>query len=1112
MFKQTKLARNIQQYLWASLALTLPSISSTQAQESQTAEPAEETEIISVTGVRSSLRDAAFLKKNASQIMDAISAEDIGQLPDNNIAEALQRVTGVQIGRDDTGAGAGFQVRGLSQNRVEVNGQSMASSDGSRTGSFANVDSALFKAIEVYKSPTADMVEGAIGATIRLKTFQPLERKNGFVNINAQGTEDSLAQDKGGKLSIAAMDNWELESVGAVGALLNVSYEKRFAETHEMKTAWSPAISNQLLNNEFLDGTLTEQALADDGTYRDKTSTDVNIPFSVFRPEDIGFRRLAFEQDNLSIDSTIQWQPSEDLEFTLFGQVSQFERGNIGQEIKYGTRHQKNAILDHDLVATSRDESPVILGAWSRQPTSSEYFLTQSYLNEAAKDNSISPSENDYIQANQPLDRYIVESGTLTPTGSAFHAPIASQYSSDINTIDSETFSLATKYYLTDNLLIEAKYAYSHSEGKGDNIAQRFSPGTNAADTAGNALSNAYVHYDFSPDKELPLVGVSYLDSQTNEELKLENPLTDKSLYALHNGWGSISTNENEKDELTLDIDWMLDHDVLTKVEFGARYANNQMKRHRQRLEFINFGNYSIFSNNWRVYDRDTSTRPESDNINSNDKISIEFADQVMAEEYNQAGFYGNNLTTSPSMFPEANGGGVQPWLTLDMSHNAFKDMILTAFPGRQGDCLIVDEDTKCRNNELVAEDGYNEYDAILTIPQAQYDKDGSYPYLITESTKAVYGKVNFETEILDYFVSGNFGVRYVETETETLGVVTNYFLNGNEVRKDNDGQAVEQYDAITGDNSYSNLLPSLNINWAITEDMLLRFAAAKTMSRANPQDLSPSIDLPNYSWTAKKGNPNLLPEEATNYDLSWEWYINETNSLSAALFLKELDNFLTNRFYVISGKSDRDGDGDLTNDPITVKEPINGGDGRIEGIELAALHTFDYLPGLLNGFGVQANYTHTSSSQESGFSELDGSTLPVLNLSADSYNFTLFYDKNGFNFRAAYNYRTENLNGTSTAGVDPLAYDKYEDYLGVEGNTVYSARGIQLPEWNDEFATLDLSASYRYKKYNFFIQARNFLSEPSRRYAGDQDSTKHLLTRYQETGTSYVAGFSVRL
>ncbi|MCM2679414.1 TonB-dependent receptor domain-containing protein [Echinimonas agarilytica] len=1120
MFQKHILANSIQKCLWSSLALSLMTSAVAAEQTDNSKETSSEpVEVISVKGVRSSLKEAAYLKKSADQIMDAISAEDIGQLPDNNIAEALQRVTGVQIGRDDTGAGSGFQVRGLSQNRVEVNGQSMAGSGGSRSNDFGNIDTALFKAIEVYKSPTADMVEGAIGATIRLKTFTPLERNGGFVNVSGQGSKDELADDTGNKFSLAMSDRWDWGKAGEFGALVNVSTEKRFAETHEMKTAWSPAIENQLKNNKYLNGSLRETSVGTDGNFVPRSPGDVNVPYAVFRPEDIEFKRSMVEQSNLSLDSTLQWRPTDNLEFSLFGQKSDFERIAIDQVMKYGTRHESNQIMDYDLIGTERDDSPIILGEWNRSPNADEYFLTQDFRNRRASDSLLQPTDADFVQSNGMLERYIVQSATVTPTGSAYHAPVASQYGSGVSTTDSSTWSFTTKYDINDAWRVEAKYAYARSKNENDSIAQRFSPGTNAADAESNALTNAYVYYDFDPSKDIPNVGVLNVSSDGLSSTPLSEELQDPNLYALHNGWGFLTTDENEKDEFSLDFDWAVDGDVITSIEFGGRYANNDMKRHKQKMEFSNAGENSRFSTNWLAYDRDLSTRPEGEKVTGNDKVSIGFADQVMFEQTGIEDYYSRHMVSSPSMFPNASGVNVDPWLTLDMSHDSFKELILGAFPGREGDCLIYDKseglcsDKLWENPEAIENNdkGYQEWDHVLTIPKAQYVVDGTYPYLITEKTKAVYLKFNFNTEVMNYIVTGNLGARYVETETTSLGVKTTRFRNdeGQEL-KDLNGLKVEQYDPVSESSDYSNFLPSLNVNVLLTDDMFVRLAAAKTMARANPKDLSPSLDLPNYSWTANLGNPNLRPEEAINYDVSWEWYINEINSLSAAVFFKDLSNFHTNRFYTIASPADRNGDGDYTNDPVTVKQPINGGDGTIKGIELAALHTFDYLPGFLSGFGVQANYTYTDSSQDSGTSELDGSELPVYNLSEESYNFILFYDKAGFNFRAAYNYRTENLQGTSTAGTDPYIYTRYDDYQGVEGDTQYSPTGIQLPEWNDDFATLDLSASYRYKQATVFVQARNVLGESGRRYVGDETSTKHLLTRYQDTGTDYVAGVRV--
>lgn len=107
MFKQSTVSNYVKIALATSIAVSPIMINKAFAAE----ESADETEVISVTGIRNSLKESAYLKRNASQVVDAITAEDIGKLPDNNIAEALQRVTGVQIGRDAGGEGAGFQVR-----------------------------------------------------------------------------------------------------------------------------------------------------------------------------------------------------------------------------------------------------------------------------------------------------------------------------------------------------------------------------------------------------------------------------------------------------------------------------------------------------------------------------------------------------------------------------------------------------------------------------------------------------------------------------------------------------------------------------------------------------------------------------------------------------------------------------------------------------------------------------------------------------------------------------------------------------------------------------------------------------------------------------------------
>lgn len=198
------------------------------AQEETTPESSQSNdalEEIVVTGIRASLSKAADLKRNDKRIVDAIVAEDVGKLPDNNIAEALQRITGVSLNRD-FGVGEGVSIRGLSQNRVELNGRTTIgdSRDGIALDDFP---SSFVKAIEVVKSPTADMIEGALGGTVSLKTFRPLELNGLTVAGSLDGEYADKTEEWAPILSGSIGNNWDLGDAGTFGAILNLSYQDR---------------------------------------------------------------------------------------------------------------------------------------------------------------------------------------------------------------------------------------------------------------------------------------------------------------------------------------------------------------------------------------------------------------------------------------------------------------------------------------------------------------------------------------------------------------------------------------------------------------------------------------------------------------------------------------------------------------------------------------------------------------------------------------------------------------------------------------------------------------------------------------------------------------------
>ncbi|MCY3933368.1 MAG: TonB-dependent receptor [Acidobacteria bacterium] len=158
-----------------------------------------EGEEITVVGFAGALQRAAAIKRSANQIVDAISAEDIGKLPDPNIADALQRVTGVQLRRQDN-AGREVSLRGLSSffTKVTVNGIGVvpgAAADDSAGLDIGVLGADLGTALEVYKTPTAKQVEGAVGGTVNVRTARPLEQDaviTGRLRANYEPLEGGL--------------------------------------------------------------------------------------------------------------------------------------------------------------------------------------------------------------------------------------------------------------------------------------------------------------------------------------------------------------------------------------------------------------------------------------------------------------------------------------------------------------------------------------------------------------------------------------------------------------------------------------------------------------------------------------------------------------------------------------------------------------------------------------------------------------------------------------------------------------------------------------------------------------------------------------------------------
>ena len=184
------------------------------------------------TGIIQSLEDAVALERNADSLTEVIIAEDIGKLPDQNLAEVLENITGIQITRT-AGVGTGVQIRGTNDNRVEINGVSTVGSGASRVGiSFEDVNPAIIAGVEVIKAPQASTIEGSVGGTVNLVTLRPLDLDEGdtLFSVRAQGEYSELSTEGiKPRLSGAIGKKWSNLQGQEIGIVVSGSYSEQDA-------------------------------------------------------------------------------------------------------------------------------------------------------------------------------------------------------------------------------------------------------------------------------------------------------------------------------------------------------------------------------------------------------------------------------------------------------------------------------------------------------------------------------------------------------------------------------------------------------------------------------------------------------------------------------------------------------------------------------------------------------------------------------------------------------------------------------------------------------------------------------------------------------------------
>ena len=343
---------------------------------------------------------------------------------------------------------------------------------------------------------------------------------------------------------------------------------------------------------------------------------------------------------------------------------------------------------------------------------------------------------------------------------------------------------------------------------------------------------------------------------------------------------------------------------------------------------------------------------------------------------------------------------------------------------------------------------------------------------VVDEKVLLGYLMADIKTDLGSMPLAINVGVRVEDTDYTSSGAsrtVTSAKPNGA-------GQniiTVSPVVPVSFKGHYTDILPSLNARLNVTDDVIVRLAASRVMTRPTLSDLSPrqTIQTNPGNETIRRGNPDLQPFRATQIEGGVEWYFGETSLLSAAAFYKNIDSFVT--LVTTPQKVDQ-----VT---FQVTVPANGNGAVVKGFELGYRQVFNQLPAPFDGLGVQTSFTYAESNANYT-NTVANVSYGLEGLSKYSYSLVGFYEKGKVQARVAYTWR-----------------DKFLQ--------VASGRNGE-PEYFDSYGQLDVGASYNVtSNFTVFVDGLNLTDTEEFIYSVTPDRTKEFRT----TGRRVAAGVRMR-
>ncbi len=342
----------------------------------------------------------------------------------------------------------------------------------------------------------------------------------------------------------------------------------------------------------------------------------------------------------------------------------------------------------------------------------------------------------------------------------------------------------------------------------------------------------------------------------------------------------------------------------------------------------------------------------------------------------------------------------------------------------------------------------------------------------IQEETTALYVDYSLNTELAGRGLRLNLGGRYVTTDVTATG-----FLDVNTSNSET--------------NDYSEFLPSLNVAYDLSDEIVLRAGLARTLTRPGLTSLAPSKGYSDVNFTVSGGNSQLEPLVSDDLNLALEWYFAEEGVLAFSYFKKDIDSFISSptTFEPLRPEDQSVVASIFPTQPALLDPSIvwrystssNTEGTELDGFEIAYQQAFSFLPGALSNLGMILNYSHVDA--ETIVTRNGAPTVaPLPGLSESSYNFTLYYETDQFGARVSANNRDDYVTRN----------------IGSNGNFSENTTGP---------THVDFSAFYNFSdNVTFTFEVINLTDEFERRYTTG-NGTQNLIREYNSTGRQFFAG-----